>query len=216
MRPVTAVPLPCLCLVTDKKLCSDGSLVDRVAAAVKGGVDMVQLREKDMPVGELMELALTLRSVTRNKALLVINDRLDVALAAGADGLQLPQDSLSVRHARQVAPPQLLVGKSVHDLESAELAAREGASYLVLGTIFPTASKPGAATGGLPHVSEVASRLDCPILAIGGVDSSNIASAIGAGARGVAVVSAILGALDPEEAARELKGAMIAAWGAVS
>ena len=211
MRPVTAVSLPCLCLVTDRKLCDDDSLVERVAAAVAGGVDMVQLREKELPVGELMELALRLRPITQDEALLVINDRLDVALAAGADGLHLPQDSLSVGHARRVAP-HILVGKSVHDLGSAELAAGEGASYLVLGTIFPTFSKPGAATGGLPRVSQVASKLNCPVLAIGGVDSSNVPSVMGAGAGGIAVVSAILGAPDPEEAARELKGAMIAAW----
>ncbi|MBI2855901.1 MAG: thiamine phosphate synthase [Chloroflexi bacterium] len=212
MRSVAAVPTPCLCLVTDRKLCSDGSLAERVAAAVAGGVDMVQLRERDLPGGELMELALTLRSITRNKALLVVNDRLDVALAAGADGLHLPEDSLAVRYARQVVPPRFLVGKSVHNVESAQRAATEGASYLVLGTIFPTSSKPGAATGGPSRVSEVAKKVVCPVLAIGGVDSGNVASVIGADAHGVAVISAILGAPDPEGAARELKGAMIAAW----
>ena len=206
------LPTPCLCLVTDRKLCGADSLEEKVAAAVSGGVDMVQLREKDLSAGELLQLARKLRSITDGKALLVINDHLDVALAAEADGLHLPEDSIAVHAAKLVAPPQLLVSKAVHDSAGASLAEREGADYLVLGTIFPTTSKPDAATGGLPHVSEVASRLDCPVLAIGGVDSSNVASAIGAGARGIAVVSAILGAPNPEEAARELKGAMIAAW----
>jgi thiamine-phosphate pyrophosphorylase len=198
--------------VTDRKLGAGDSLEEKVAAAVSGGVDMVQLREKDLPGGELLELALKLRSITNGKALLVINDRLDVALAAGADGLHLPQDSLAVHDARRVVPSQLLVGKSVHDPAGASLAAREGADYLVLGTIFPTSSKPGARTGGLNLISTVTRLADTPVLAIGGIDSPSVASVIGAGAKGIAVISAILGARDPEKAARELKQSMIAAW----
>ncbi|MBI4282557.1 MAG: thiamine phosphate synthase [Chloroflexi bacterium] len=206
------VPVPCLCLVTDRTLCGPNLLEKKVAAAMSGGVDMVQLREKDLPASELLELALKLRSITRGKALLVINDRLDVALAAGADGLHLPQDSLSVQDARRVVPSHLLVGKSVHDLTSTSLAAKEGADYLVLGTIFPTSSHPGAHTGGLNLISTVTRQVDAPVLAIGGVNSSNVASVVGAGAKGVAVISAILAAPDPERAARELKHSLIAAW----
>lgn len=204
------LPFPCLCLVTDRALCG-GFLVERVAAAVSGGVDAVQLREKDMPAGELLELARRLRSVTEGKALLLINDRLDVALAAGADGLHLPEASLSVRDARSVTPSDMLVGKSVHGLPVASQAAAEGADYLVLGTIFPTASKPGADTGGLSLLSTVTSQVDAPVIAIGGVDSSNVGSVMESGAYGVAVVSAILGSPDPEKAARELKQMMLSA-----
>ncbi|MBF8266584.1 MAG: thiamine-phosphate diphosphorylase [Dehalococcoidia bacterium] len=207
-----SLPVPCLCLVTDRKLCSSDSLEERVAAAVSGGVDMVQLREKDMPGGELLALALRLRSITQGKALLIINDRLDVALAAGADGLHLPQDSLSVRQARRVVPSRFLLGKSVHNPDSASLAAAEGADYLVLGTIFPTSSHPGAPTGGLSLISAVTRLVDTPVLVIGGVDSHNIASVIGAGAQGIAVVSAILGAPDPEQATLQLKQALVAVW----
>jgi thiamine-phosphate pyrophosphorylase len=198
--------------VTDRKLCSADSLEERVAAAVSGGVDMVQLREKDLPGGELLKLALKLRSITSGKALLVINDRLDVALAAGADGLHLPENALSIQDARQVVPSHLLVGKSVHDTTGASVAASEGADYLVLGTIFPTSSKPGAETGGPGLVSNVTLLVDAPVLAIGGVDSHNVTSVIEEGAMGIAVVSAILGAQDPEKATRELKQSMIAAW----
>ncbi len=206
----TTLPYPFLCLVTDRTLCN-GPLEEVVAAAVSGGVDAVQLREKDMPAGELLELARRLRAVTRDKALLLINDRLDVALAAGADGLHLPEASLSVQDARSVTPSNLLVGKSVHGLPAASLASGEGADYLVLGTIFPTASKPGADTGGLAFLSEVASQVDAPVVAIGGIDASNAGSVIEAGAHGVAVVSAILGSPDPEKAARELKQLMLSA-----
>lgn len=206
-----SLPVPCLCLVTDRKLGGD-SLEEKVAAAVSGGVDMVQLREKDLPGGELLELALKLRSITQGKALLVVNDRLDVALAAEADGLHLPQDSLAVHHARRVVPSHLLVGKSVHDITNASLAAIEGADYLVLGTIFPTSSHPGAPTAGLNLISKVTRRVDAPVLAIGGVSSRNVASVVVAGAKGIAVITAILGAPDPERAARELKQSLMAAW----
>ena len=204
------LPYPCLCLVTDRRLCA-GSLDEKVAAAVSGGVDVVQLREKDMPGGDLLELALRLRAVTEGKALLIINDRLDVALAAGAGGLHLPEASLPVCDAKRVAPSELLVGKSIHGLSAASLASKEGADYLVLGTIFPTASKPGAETGGLDLLSRVASQVDTPILAIGGIDFRNVGSVMESGAQGAAVVSAILGSPDPEGAARELKQLMSAA-----
>jgi thiamine-phosphate diphosphorylase len=212
VRPAYSVPVPCLCLVTDRKLCSDESLEERVAAAVSGGVDMVQLREKDLPAEELLKLALRLRTITQGKALLVINDSLDVALAVEADGLHLPQESPLVRQARQMAPPDFLIGKSVHDHSSASVAYQEGADYLILGTIFPTASKPGVAPGGIPRVFKVASTVAAPVLAIGGVNSHNIASVIGAGAYGVAVSSAILGATDAKGAAQELKEALVAVW----
>ena len=206
------LPTPCLCLVTDRMLCGADSLEEKVAAAVSGGVDMVQLREKDLPGGELLKLATKLRSITEGKALLVINDRLDVALAAGADGLHLPEDSLAVDDATRVVPSHLMVGKSVHDPVRASVAASKGADYLVLGTIFPTASKDGAATGGHDLVSNVTHLVDAPVLAIGGIDCHNVTSVIEAGAKGIAVVSAILGASDPEKAARELKESMMAAW----
>ena len=215
MRPLYSLPAPCLCLVTDRKLCGVDApdlLEEKVAAAVSGGVDMVQLREKDLPAGELLQLARKLRSITAGKALLVINDRLDVALAAEADGLHLPEESIAVHDARRVVPSQLLVSKAVHDSAGASLAAGEGADCLVLGTIFPTSSKPGVKTGGLELIAAVTRLVEAPVLAIGGIDPSNVASVIRAGAKGIAVITAILGASDPEKAARELKHSMMAAW----
>jgi len=206
------LPLPLLCLVTDRMLCDSGSLEEKVAASVSGGVDMVQLREKDIPAGELLELASKLRTITKNKALLIINDRLDVALAAEADGLHLPEDSLNTQTAREIVPQHFLVGKSVHSLASASTSSAEGADYLILGTIFPSSSKPGAETGGLDIISEVSKVVDAPVLAIGGVNPSNVASVIESGARGVAVISSILSASNPEKAARYLKQAIMEAW----
>ena len=211
MRPRHALPAPCLCLVTDRKLCGADALEERVAAAVSGGVDMVQVREKDLPAGELLKLARRLRAITSGKAMLVINDRLDVALAVEADGLHLPEDSIAVRDARDVAPPRLLVSKAVHDSAGAAQAA-DGADFLVLGTIFPSQSKPGGRTGGLDLLRGVTSATRVPVLAIGGIDSSNAASVMEAGAQGVAVISAILASPEPERAARMLKQFMMAAW----
>ena len=202
---------PLLCLVTDSTFCGTDALAATVDAAASGGVDVVQLREKDLAAGELLKLALSLRRVTRDRAALVINDRLDVALASEADGLHLPETSLSVTDARAVAPPDLIISKAVHDLPGASAADAEGADMLVLGTVFDTASKPGADTGGLALVREATRGVRAPVLAIGGINAANAASVIEAGASGVAVVSAIMSAADPESAARELKQAILAA-----
>ncbi|MDE2860964.1 MAG: thiamine phosphate synthase [Chloroflexota bacterium] len=201
-----------LCLVTDRHLCGAEALEATVDAAVSGGVDLVQLREKDLPAGELLRLARSLRRITRGRAALVINDRLDVALAAEADGLHLPEASISVADARAVAPSHLMISKAVHDAAGASEADAEGADMLVLGTVFDTASKPGAESGGLALVREATRGVRAPVLAIGGIGPANAGSVIEAGASGVAVISAIMSAADPESAARELKQVMLAAW----
>lgn len=203
---------PLLCLVTDRTLCGADALAATVDAAVSGGVDAVQLREKDLPAGELLKLALSLRRVTSGRAALIINDRLDVALASEADGLHLPEASISVTDARAVAPPDLVLSKAVHDPAGAAAADAEGADMLVLGTVFDTASKPGSAAGGLKLVREATRGVHAPVLAIGGISVANAGGVIDAGASGVAVISAIMAAADPEAAARELKQTMLAAW----
>ena len=212
MIPALAQRFPLLCLVTDRTLCGADALEATVDAAVSGGVDAVQLREKDLPAGELLKLALSLRRITRDRASLIINDRLDVALASQADGLHLPEASISVADARAVAPPNLIVSKAVHDAPGASAADAEGTDMLVLGTVFDTASKPGAASGGLTLVREAARGVRAPVLAIGGISAANAAAVIEAGASGVAIISSIMSAADPEAAARELKQAMLAAW----
>lgn len=164
---------------------------------------MVQLREKDLPSGQLMDLALSLRRLTQGRALLFINDRVDVAVASGADGVQLGEDAMSVGDARK-AGPGLLVSRSVHDAEGAVRAERDGADMLVAGTIFPSASHPEGRPAGVEFLRRLRSEVGVPYIAIGGVSDRNAPSAIGAGAGGVAVIGAIARSDDPRCAARGL------------
>ena len=136
------LPRPVLCLVTDRRLCRGRKLEQVVEAAVEGGCGMVQLREKDLPAGKLLDLAVRLRSITSGRALLIVNDRVDVALAAGADGVQLPEDGLAVDAARQVGG-NMLVGRSVHSVAGGVQAVADGADFLVAGSVFATSVTSG-------------------------------------------------------------------------
>ncbi len=206
------VPLPCLCLVTDRHLCGEASLVERVAQAVQGGVNMVQLREKDLPGGRLLALAKELKQAMGQQAVLVVNERVDVALAAGAQGIQLGEEALPVTEARRLAGEEMLIGRSVHTPEGALRAQDQGADFLVLGTIFPSRSHPGESAAGVGLVARVVERVKLPVLAIGGVNQQNAYQVMKAGASGVAVVGAILGSQDPRRAAQELWAAITRYW----
>ena len=188
---------PILCLVTDRHRCNGRRIEDVAEAAVGGGVGLVQLREKDLPAADLYTLALRLKSVIQGRALLFVNDRVDVALAAGADGVQLGENALPLQSARQIAGSELLLGRSVHSVEGAVKAEAQGADILVLGTIFPTSSHPGGRAGGAELVREVAAAVGLPLLGIGGIEASNVGEVIAEGASGAAVMSAITMADDP-------------------
>ena len=206
-----ALPYPTLCLVTDRSYGQGQPLPAKVAAAVEGGVNVVQLREKALPGGQLLALATAIRNATREKALLLVNDRVGVALAASADGVQLGEEAMPVEAARRIAGQRLLIGRSVHSLQGAREAEAQGADFLVIGTIFPTKSKPGAQPAGLALLAQVARSVNIPFLAIGGVTRSNVAQVMAQGAAGAAVISAILSPSDTRQATRELKEAMVAA-----
>ncbi len=210
------ISYPTLCLVTDRHRCNGRRLEDVVDAAVAGGVGLVQLREKDMPAAEIYSLALRIKDVIGDRSLLFINDRIDIALAAGADGVQLGENALPLQAARHVAGPGLLLGRSVHSVAGALDAEKNGADILTLGTIFPTASHPGAYTGGTSLVQEVAAAVRVPFLGIGGIEASNAGQVIAAGASGAAVITAITTAEDPAAAASSLLSAMRMAAAPVS
>jgi len=204
--------LPTLCLITDRRQCGGSELEAVVEAAIEGGVNVVQLREKDLPAGEMFSLGMRLREVTRGKALLLINDRVDVAQACGADGVHLPENGLPTSIARWVMGRNALVGRSAHSVEAAARAGRDGADLVQLGTIFDSPSKPDSTPAGSELLREVADAVSVPVLAVGGVTPENAAEAIAAGASGVAVISAICRADDPKAAAKALVEAMTEAW----
>ena len=177
--------------------------------AVQGGAGAVQLRDKKMSSAELYAAALEIAEVCKNRAVFIVNDRLDVALAAGADGVHLGQDDLPLKAARAIAPPGFIIGLSVSSVEEALLAARDGAGYVAVSPVFDTASKADAGTGqGLGMVSAIRRALpnDIPVIGIGGLSEANIPQAISAGADGIAVISAVVSSPDIRAATERLLG----------
>ncbi len=205
------LPIPCLTLITDRRLCQSLSLEEAVARAVAGGANVVQLREKDLAAAQLVPLADRLRAITQDKALLIVNSRLDVALLCGADGVHLPEKGPSVAVTRRLAGDGFIIGRSVHSAEEAVKAQEEGADYVQVGAIFPTRSHPGLAPAGLGLLENVAARVSIPIVAVGGVTAENVGQVMEAGAKGAAVISAILGSPSPGAAARRLAEAVVEA-----
>jgi thiamine-phosphate pyrophosphorylase len=182
--------LPRLMLVTNRRLMQP-SFAAALEAALRGGARWIQLREKELAPHELMELALQAQQLcTRYGALLSINSRADIARAAHASGVHLPERGIAPHQARLSLDTGALVGQSVHGVEAAQRAAQQGADYLVLGSVFPTASHPGGTTQGLAALREIAAATHIPVYAIGGIDVQRIGPCLTAGACGVAVVGA--------------------------
>lgn len=195
-------------LVTDRHRTHPLPLLESVKQAVMAGVDCVQLREKDLDTDQLRDLAIGLRQITRGRCLLIVNSSLDVAATSEADGLHLPENGIAVATVRRSAPEDFLVGKSAHSASAAFDAQRDGASYVELGTVFATDSKPGMQPAGLDLVRRATRDLHIPCLAIGGIHARNAGSVLAAGADGIAVVSAILQADNIAVAVAELRRAM--------
>lgn len=191
-------------LVTDRAQTNGRPLLDVVGAALRGGIRAVQLRERGLTTRELLALAGQLRLLTRRYgAALLINDRIDVALACDADGVQLPGHSFAAAHARALLGPHRLVGVSTH--APAEVAAAAGADFAVFGPIYDTPSKRRyGAPLGLAALAEARAAAGLPLFSIGGIDAERVAAVRAHGADGVAVISAVLAAADPAEAAAEL------------
>lgn len=195
-----------LIVITDAGLAAARSVEEIVAAALEAGARAVQLRDKGRPPGEQVAMARRLLALTRPAgALLFVNDRLDVALAAGADGVHLGPDDLPVAAARRAAPSDLLVGYSTDDPRIARRAAAEGADYLGCGAVWPTGTKTvGDEAIGLERLDEVARAVAIPVVAIGGIDPGRAQEVAGTRAAGVAVVSAVMGGAGVEEVVRAL------------
>ncbi len=202
-------------------LCTDarrerGDLAAFADAALAGGVDIIQLRDKGSPGeqrfgplearDELAALEVLADAARRHDALFAVNDRADIALAAGADVLHLGQDDLPLPVARSIIGPRPLIGRSTHDRDQAAAAVAEPVDYFCVGPCWPTPTKPGRAAPGLALVRAAAElRTDKPWFAIGGIDEGRLPEVLEAGAHRVVVVRAITGADDPQAAANRLK-----------
>jgi thiamine-phosphate pyrophosphorylase len=195
-----------LCVVTDRKLAGDRELPDIVSESLAGGAGMIQLREKALSSREFFLLALEIKKLFKDypDRLFIINDRVDIALASGADGVHLGRDDLPVLSARKILGPRAVIGASVSSAEEAERAFSEGASYVGAGAVFPTPTKPEAEAVGLSGLQDISSAGRLPVIAIGGINRNNAPEAVLAGASGIAVVSEVMASENPRLAVREL------------
>lgn len=202
-----------LYVITDGEIGRGRSHAELARLAVTGGADAVQLRDKKLSGRELFVTAVTVRRITRDAgALFIVNDRLDVALAAGADGAHLGENDLPIEEARRLAPPGFIIGASVSSVVTATRAAAVGADYVALSPTFATGSKDDAGPGhGLTMLTEIRQAISIPLIAIGGITAENVGDVIAAGADGVAVISAVVGKADVTAAARDLRGRIMAA-----
>lgn len=195
-----------LYVVTDEKLSNGKSHEEIAELAVSGGADVIQLRDKDMTSSELYHTAVRMREICKNKALFIVNDRLDIALASKADGVHLGQDDLPVSEARRLVPKDFIIGLSVGSLEEAEKGISDGADYIAVSPVFSTASKADAGVGhGVKLIEEIRKAFpEIPLVAIGGINESNAGDLIKAGLDGVAVISAVVSQSDIKNAAERL------------
>jgi thiamine-phosphate pyrophosphorylase len=202
--------LPALVFVADEARLRGRDISEVVSAAVSGGADIVQLRAKDLSHGEICALAAALRGVTANRALFFVNSDVEAAIEVAADGVHLPEEGSTTEAVRSRVGEGTLISRAVHSVAAAVGAKREGADFLQAGTVFQTASKPGADTLGIGGLAEVCRAVSIPCIAIGGITTENAADVVRAGASGVAVVGAIGEASDPASAAAALQEAVSA------
>ena len=196
-----------LYIITDENIGFRKTHAEIAQLAIAGGADVIQLRDKSCSSRELLRIGRTLRKITcRSATSFIVNDRLDVAIACGADGVHLGQGDMRTDVARQIAPHGFIIGVSVSTVDEAVLAEQEGADYVALSPTFSTLSKPDAGPGhGLEMLREIQRNVSVPVIAIGGINRVNICEVIAAGAAGVAVISAVVGAVDITAATRVLK-----------
>jgi len=194
-----------LYLIIDTQALKGRSHIEVASQAIRGGAKTVQLRDKLQSKKELLPIAQQLRNLcTEHNVLFIMNDYLDLALASDADGLHLGQNDLPIKVARKLLPIDKILGCSTTTVDQAITAESEGADYIAAGAIYPTSSKETAKLIGLEGLSQISQAISSPLVAIGGITKDNAAEVLAAGADSVAVISAILQAESPEEAARQI------------
>ena len=192
-------------LITNRNIC-ETKLVDIISQAIDGGVETVQLREKDLNTVELYDLASEIREITKKRGVnLIINDRVDIALAVDADGVHLGWQSLNIEIVRRMIGRDKLIGFSAHNLQEAEKAENCGADYITISPIFDTAYKDYFIKPlGTEEIGKIREQIDIPVIALGGINENNVSSVLENGADGIAVMSAILQSGNPRQSASRL------------
>lgn len=192
--------------VTDRAWIGEQTLYQQVEAALKGGVTCVQLREKDLDEAAFLQEAKEICALCRQYQVpFIVNDNVDIAIACGADGIHVGQEDMIANEVRRRVGDRMLLGVSVHTVEEAQEAVRNGADYLGLGAVFPTSTKTDVEQMPNETLRAICEAVDVPIVAIGGINQDNIGRLSGSGVDGVALVSAIFSAADIEAACRELR-----------
>ena len=194
-----------LYLCTDRRLMTRPTIEASVESALRGGTTVIQLREKDCSSREFYELGLRVKKITeRYNAPLIINDRVDIALAVGAAGVHVGQGDLPCKVVREIVGPDMIVGVSAATLEEAVRAEQDGADYLGVGAMYATATKTDTRPVSMEELLKIRAAVKIPIVVIGGINKQTLGNFKGTGVNGLAVVSAIVAQPDPEAAAREL------------
>lgn len=192
--------------VTDRAWTGERTLFEQVEAALKGGATCVQLREKELDETAFLQEARDLCALCRRYGVpFIVNDNVDVAIACGADGIHVGQEDLAAGEVRRRVGDAMILGVSVHTVEEARRAVRDGADYLGLGAVFPTSTKADVNQMANGTLRAICSAVDVPIVAIGGINRGNLLKLSGSGVDGVALVSAIFSAEDIEDSCRELR-----------
>lgn len=192
-------------LVTDTDMCPREKLIDVVGGAIRGGVTLIQLREKEISTREFYNEAVLLKELCKKNGVpLIINDRLDIALAVDADGIHVGQSDMPIEVIRRILGRDKIIGLSAGNVHDAEEAVKGGADYLGVGAVFRTATKKDANDVGIEMLEKVRAAVKIPIVGIGGINSNNIEKLYGTGIDGVAVVSCIMASDDPYNAAKQL------------
>ncbi len=205
--------LPLTILVTNTHLAGGvDPLVSIVADAIDGGINAVQLREKTMDYSRQLDLASQLRQVTQDRALLFINSELEIAQIVGADGIQIPESGITQIEEMAEYHENMYFGCSVHSIKAAESGISHGADFLIAGTIFRSPSHEEATGSGVTLIEKTVQRAKVPVVGIGGINPANAAEVIYSGAAGVAVISEIIQASDPQATAAELVRIVNNSW----
>ena len=193
-------------LVTDRRNKTDEEFLNIIEEAIKGGTTIVQLREKTASTKEFYDLALRVKEITsRYDVPLLINDRIDIALAVDSEGVHIGQDDMPADIAREIIGDDKILGVSASTVEEAKKAENDSADYIGSGAVFPTATKDDADSVSKEELKEIVDSIDIPVVAIGGITVENASTLKGSGIAGVSVVSAIMSAEDPKEASEKLK-----------